>query len=69
MAGAPKVLVAGKGKDGQAVAEINEVQMTGTTEGPRPRVPEAVMEIAELPLAVPETPEAVDLGIPDGPTS
>ena len=63
------MLVVGKAEDGRAVAEIPKALMTGTTEGPWPRVPEVLTEIAKWPPAVTETPEAVDLGIPDGPPS
>ena len=69
VAGAPEALVVQKPEDGQAVAEIPKVLMTGTTEGSRLRFPEAVTETAEQQLAVAETPEAVDPGIPDEPTS
>ena len=66
---ASEALVAGKAEDGRAVAEIPKLLMTGTTEGLRLRVPKAVTETAERQPAVTETPEAVDPGIPDGPTS
>ena len=59
----------GKAEDGRALAEIPEALMLGSAEGLRPRVPEVVTEIAERPPAVMETPEAVDRGIPNRPTS
>ena len=70
MVGAPEV--AGTAEDGQGVvvAGIPEALMAGTTEGPRLESPKAlVAETTEEQPAVMETPEAVDMGIPDGPTS
>ena len=52
-----------------AVAVIPEALLAGTTDGPRPEIPEALTETAERQPAVTETPEAVDTGIPDWPTS
>ena len=69
MEGVPEVLVVGTAEDGQGVAGIFEVLVVGTTEGPRPESPEALAETAEAPPAVTETPEAVDTGIPEVPTS
>ena len=69
MVEAPEALVAGKAEDGRALAEIPEALLPGAAEGPLPRIPEVVTEIAEQPPALPETAEVVDPGIPDGPTS
>ena len=69
MAGAPKALVVGKAEDGQALAEFPKVLLPGAAEGLGPRIPEVVTKIAEQPPAVAETPEAVNPGIHDGPTS
>ena len=66
---APKALVAGTAKDGRGVVGIPEALVEGTTEGLRPEISEALAETAEVPPAVMETPEAVDVGIPKGPTS
>ena len=47
------------------------VAVTGTPKvlGPRPEIPESLAKRAEALPAVTETPEAVEMGIPDGPTS
>ena len=65
----PEALVVGTAEDGQGVAGIPEVLVAGTTEGPRPEIPKALAETAEAPQAVMETSEAIDTGIPEGPTS
>ena len=65
--GASEALVAGKAEDGRASAEIPEAPLPRAAEGSRPRIPEVVTDFAERPLA--ETPEAVDPGIPNRPTS
>ena len=69
MAGAPEVPVAGTSEDGRGVAGNPEALVVGTTDGVRLESPEVLAETAEEPPAVTETPEAVDPGIPDGPTS
>ena len=48
---------------------IPEALVAGTTKGQRPEIPEALVETAEVLPAVTETPEVVDTGIPEGPTS
>ena len=69
MAEAPEAPVAGTSKDGQGVAGIPEVLVAGTTDGVRPECPEVLAETAEELPSVTETPEVVDTGIPEEPTS
>ena len=64
-----EMLVAGKAEDGRTLMEIPESLLLGAADGPQPSIPEVMTDIAERPPAVAETPEAVDPGIPDRPTS
>ena len=52
-------------KDSQVVAVMGTPEMLG----PRPESPEALAETAKAPPRVTATPEVVDTGIPEGPTS
>ena len=62
VAGAPEALMVGTAEDGRGVVGIPEALVARTTEGLRNKSP-------ETKPAVKETPEAVNTGIPNGPTS